>query len=360
MTNSIVEFVRHLTNLSIELEVDGNRLRCHAPEGALTPTLRQEIAARKTEIILFLQQAKQVKTSHQLPIQRVSRDGKLPLSFAQQRLWFLHHLSPDSRSYNLLDAQRLNGSLNIVALEQSLSELIRRHEILRTTFPIADGQPVQVIGPSALTLPVHDLRELSAQEQTYQIGQIAQSFASHPFDLAVGPLIQFALLQLNEQESVLLLKMHHIIYDGWSLNIFKNDLSQLYAAFTQGLTNPLPELPIQYADFAVWQRQWLTGEVLERQMNYWQQKLADAPVTVELPTDKPRPPVQTFRGGIERFKLDRLLTERLKQLSQESDVTLFMTLLAAFLVLLSRYSGQLDIIVGSPIANRNNKSVEQP
>ncbi|MFL9459672.1 non-ribosomal peptide synthase/polyketide synthase [Scytonema tolypothrichoides VB-61278_2] len=359
MTNSIVEFVRHLTNLSIELEVDGNRLRCHAPEGALTPTLRQEIAARKTEIILFLQQAKQVKTSHQLPIQRVSRDGKLPLSFAQQRLWFLHHLSPDSRSYNLLDAQRLNGSLNIVALEQSLSELIRRHEILRTTFPIADGQPVQVIGPSALTLPVHDLRELSAQEQTYQIGQIAQSFASHPFDLAVGPLIQFALLQLNEQESVLLLKMHHIIYDGWSLNIFKNDLSQLYAAFTQGLTNPLPELPIQYADFAVWQRQWLTGEVLERQMNYWQQKLADAPVTVELPTDKPRPPVQTFRGGIERFKLDRLLTERLKQLSQESDVTLFMTLLAAFLVLLSRYSGQLDIIVGSPIANRNNKSVEQ-
>jgi amino acid adenylation domain-containing protein len=368
MTNSIVEFVRHLTNLSIELEVDGVsgaapeelRLRCHAPEGALTPTLRQEIAARKTEIILFLQQAKQVKTSHQLPIQRVSRDGELPLSFAQQRLWFLHHLSPDSRSYNWLDAQILYGSLNIVALEQSLSELIRRHEVLRTTFPTVDGQPVQVIAPrSALILPIHHLQGLSAQQQTEQIREMAKSLASQPFDLAVGPLIQFTLLQLSEQEYVVLLKMHHIIYDGWSLDIFKNDLSQLYAAFAQGLPNPLPELPIQYVDFAVWQRQWLTGEVLERQLNYWQQQLAGVSGVIELPTDKPRPPVQTFRGGVERFQLDSKLTQCLKQLSQKSEATLFMTLLAAFLVLISRYSGQLDIIVGSPIANRNNKSVEQ-
>ncbi|MBE9228019.1 non-ribosomal peptide synthase/polyketide synthase [Phormidium sp. LEGE 05292] len=368
MTKSIFEFVRYLTNLSIELEADGVsgaapeelRLRCHAPEGVLTPSLRQEIAARKTEILLFLQQAKQVKTSHQSPIQKVSRDGELPLSFAQQRLWFLHHLSPNSRSYNLLDFQRLNGSLNIVALEQSLSEIIRRHEIWRTTFPTIDGQPVQVISPpTALTLPVHNLQGLSTQEQSDRIQQIAQSFASQPFDLAVGPLVQFTLLQLSDQEYVLISKMHHIIYDGWSLNIFKNELSQLYIAFTQGLSNPLPELPIQYADFAVWQRQWLTGEVLERQMNYWEQKLADAPVALELPTDKPRLPVQSFRGGVERFQLDSNLTQRLKQLSQESDATLFMTLLAAFLVLISRYSNQLDIVVGTPIANRNNKSVEQ-
>ncbi|BAZ09555.1 amino acid adenylation domain-containing protein [Calothrix sp. NIES-4071] len=360
MANSTFEFVRHLTNLSIELETDGDRLRCHAPEGVLIPTLRQEIAGRKAEIILFLQQAKQVKTSYQLPIQRVPRDGELPLSFAQQRLWFLHHLSPDSRSYNMLDVQRLNGLLNVVALEQSLSELIGRHEVLRTTFPTVDGKPVQVIAPpTALTLPIYNLQELSAQQQIDQIQQITKSLASKPFDLAVGPLVQFTLLQLSEQEYVLLLKMHHIIYDGWSLNIFKRELSQLYAAFAQGLPYPLPELPIQYADFAVWQRQWLTGEVLDRQLNYWQQQLADAPAVIELPTDRPRPPAQSFRGGVERFQLDRNLTQRLKQLSQESDSTLFMTLLAAFLVLISRYSRQLDIVVGSPIANRNNKSVEQ-
>ncbi|MBN3990706.1 MAG: amino acid adenylation domain-containing protein [Nostoc sp. NMS2] len=368
MTNSTFEFVRHLTNLSIELEVDGVsgapleevRLRCHAPKGVLTPSLRQEIAGRKTEIMLFLQQAKQVKTSHQLPIQRVPRNGELPLSFAQQRLWFLHHLSPDSRSYNMLDVQRLNGALNVVALEQSLSELIRRHEVLRTTFPTVDGKPFQLIAaPTALTLPIHYLQGLSDQEQTDQIQQIVQSLVSKPFDLAVGPLVEFTLLQLSNQEYVLLLKMHHIIYDGWSLNIFKRELSQLYIAFAQQLPYPLPELPIQYADFAVWQRQWLTGVVLERQLDYWQQQLAGVPAVLELPTDKPRPPVQSFRGGVERFQLDRHLTQRLKQLSQESDTTLFMTLLAAFLVLISRYSGQLDIVVGSPIANRNNKSVEQ-
>jgi amino acid adenylation domain-containing protein len=368
MSNSIVEFVRHLTSLNIELEADGVsrapleevRLRCHAPEGVLTPTLRQKIAARKTELILFLQQAKQVKTSHHSPIQRVSRDGELPLSFAQQRLWFLHHLSPDSRSYNFLNFQKLNGSLNIVALEQSLSELIRRHEIFRTTFLTVDGQPVQAIAsPTALTLPIHNLQELSAQEQSDRIQQIAQSLASNPFDLATGPLVQFTLLQLSDREYILMLKMHHIIYDGWSFNIFKNELSQLYVAFAQGLPNPLPELPIQYADFAVWQRRLLTGEVLERQINYWQQQLANAPLVLELPTDKPRPPVQTFRGGIERFQLDSNLTQRLKQLSQESNATLFMTLLAAFLGLISRYSGQSDIVIGSPIANRNHKSVEQ-
>ncbi|NMF63752.1 non-ribosomal peptide synthetase, partial [Brasilonema octagenarum] len=360
MTNSTLEFIRHLTNLSIELEVDGERLRCHAPEGALTPTLRQEIAGRKTEIVLFLQQAKQVKAAHQLSIQPVPRDVELPLSFAQQRLWFLHQLSPDSRSYNMLLILRLEGSLNIVALEQSLGELVCRHEILRTNFPTVDGKPVQRIAPfTALTLPVYDLQGLSVQEQSDRIRQMANSQASDPFDLAVGPLVQFTLLQLSNQEYVLLLKMHHIIYDGWSLNIFNRELSQLYAAFTQGLPNPLPKLPIQYADFAVWQRQWLTGEVLERQLDYWQQQLAGVPGVLELPTDKPRPPVQTFRGGVERFQLDRHLTQRLKQLSQESDATLFMTLVAAFLVLISRYSGQLDIVVGSAIANRNNKSVDQ-
>ncbi|QMS88318.1 amino acid adenylation domain-containing protein [Nostoc edaphicum CCNP1411] len=360
MTNSTFDFLCQLRNLSINLETDGDRLRCHAPEGALTPTLRQEIAQRKTDLILLLQEAKQLKVSEQLSIQPVLRDGKLPLSFAQQRLWFIHQISPDSTAYNMLEALRLDGSPNIGALEQSLSELIRRHEILRTTFPTVDGNPIQLIAPpTALTLPIHDLQGLSTEEQTEQIRQIAKSIASELFDLAAEPLVQFTLLQLNSQEYVLLLKMHHIIYDGWSLSIFFRELSQLYAAFTQGLPNPLAQLPIQYADFAVWQRQWLTGEVLERQLNYWQKQLAGAPLVLELPADRKRPPVQTFQGGVECFQLDRDLTQCLKQLSQESDTTLFMTLLAAFLVLLSRYSGQSDIVVGSPIANRNSPAIEQ-
>jgi len=359
MANSIVEFVCHLDNLGINLETDGDRLRCHAPEGVLTATLRQEIAQRKTEIILFLQQAKQVKASNQLPIQTVPREGKLPLSFAQQRLWFLQQLSPDSPSYNLLLVLLLGGSLNVVVLEQSLSELIRRHEIFRTTFPMVDGKPVQVIAPpTTLTLPVEDLQGLSAQEQTAQIRQMAKSFASKPFSLALGPLVQFTLLQLGSQEYVLLLKMHHIVYDGWSHGIFIHELSQLYEAFTKGLPNPLAELPIQYADFAVWQRQWLTGVVLNQQLNYWKQQLADAPLVLELPTDRPRPPVQTGRGGVECFQLHHDLTQRLKHLSLESEASLYMTLLAAFFVLMSRYSGQLDIVVGSPIANRNRPEIE--
>ncbi|MBG1265935.1 non-ribosomal peptide synthetase [Nostoc sp. WHI] len=360
MTNSTFELLCQLRSLSINLETDGDRLRCHAPDGVLTPTLRQEIAGRKTEIISLLQEAKQAKVSEQLVIQAVPRDCELPLSFAQQRLWFIQQLSPDNDSYNMLEALRLHGALNIAALEQSLSELVRRHEILRTTFPTVEGKPIQRIAPdTALTLRIHDLQELSTEEQTAQIRQIAESLASTLFDLAVGPLVQFTLLQLSPKEYVLLLKMHHIIYDGWSLNIFFGELSQLYAAFIQGLPNPLPELSIQYADFAFWQRQWLTGEVLERQLNYWQKQLAGVPPVLELPTDKPRLPIQTFQGAAKSFVLDRELTQRLQQLSQESDATLFMTLLAAFLVLISRYSGQPDIIVGSPIANRTSPQIEQ-
>jgi amino acid adenylation domain-containing protein len=356
----VVEFLSYLNSLDIKVWLEEEKLRYQAPKGAMTPKIKQEIGEKKPEIFAFLKEAKTPSSSVESAIIPVSRDEDLPLSFAQQRLWFVHQISPDSTAYNMLEALRLDGSPNIVALEQSLSELIRRHEVLRTTFPTVEGKPIQLIAPdTALSLPIHDLQGLSASEQTEQIRQIAKSVASKPFDLAVGPLVQFTLLQLNSEEYILLLKMHHIIYDGWSLSIFFGELSQLYAAFTQGLPSPLAELPIQYADFAVWQRQWLTGEVLDRQLNYWQKQLAGAPPVLQLASDRPRPPVQTFEGGVECFQLDRDLTQRLKQLSQQSETTLFMTLLAAFLVLLSRYSGQSDIVVGSPIANRNTKSVEQ-
>ena len=354
------EFLAYLKGLDIKLWLEGEKLRFQAPKGVMTPEIKEEIAAKKPEILDFLKAAKIPTNAVDLEIVTVSRDQDLPLSFAQQRLWFLQQLSPDSHSYNLLDALRLEGNLNLLALEQSLSELIRRHEILRTTFPMVEGQPIQRIAPpSPVSLPLQDLQNLSKNEQTEHLQEIAIAFSLKPFDLAKESLVQFKLLKLGSQEYVLLLKMHHIIYDGWSLSIFFGELSQLYAAFVQGLPSPLPELSIQYADFAVWQRQWLTGKVLERQLNYWQKQLQDAPNILELPTDYPRPPIPSFRGDGQVFRLNQDLTQRLKRLSQESGATLFMTLLAAFFVLISRYSGQLDVLVGSPIANRNSSAIEK-
>ncbi|MFY7822882.1 MAG: amino acid adenylation domain-containing protein [Planktothrix agardhii] len=355
-----VEFLSYLKGLNIKLWLEEEKLRYQAPKGAMTTEIKAAIAAQKTEILDFLKAAQIPTNTVELEIIPVSRDQDLPLSFAQQRLWFLQQLSPDSHSYNLLEALRLEGSLNLLALEQSLSELIRRHEILRTTFPMVEGQPIQRIAPpSPVSLPLEDLQGLSKNEQTEHLQEIAIAFSLKPFNLAKESLVQFKLLKLGSQEYVLLLKMHHIIYDGWSLSIFFGELSQLYAAFVQGLPSPLAELSIQYADFSVWQRQWLTGEVLERQLNYWREQLTDAPTILELPTDYPRPPIPSFRGDGAIFRLDRGLTQRLKQLSQESGATLFMTLLAAFFVLISRYSGQLDVLVGSPIANRNSSAIEK-
>ncbi|UXE58890.1 MAG: amino acid adenylation domain-containing protein [Woronichinia naegeliana WA131] len=356
----VVEFLSYLKGLEIKLWIEEEKLRYQAPKGAMTTEIKAAIAAQKTEILDFLKAAQIPTNTVELEIIPVSRDQDLPLSFAQQRLWFLHQLSPDSHSYNLLEALRLEGTLNLLALEQSLSELIRRHEVLRTTFPMVEGQPIQRIAPpSPVSLPLQDLQDLSTEKQTERLREIAIALSLKPFDLAEESLVQFRLLKLSSQEYVLLLKMHHIIYDGWSLSIFFGELSQLYAAFVQGLPSPLAELSIQYADFAVWQRQWLTGEVLERQLNYWREQLTDAPTVLELPTDYPRPPIPSFRGDGAVFRLDRDLTQRLKQLSQDSGATLFMTLLAAFFVLISRYSGQLDVVVGSPIANRNSSAIEK-
>ncbi|REJ55752.1 MAG: non-ribosomal peptide synthetase [Microcystis aeruginosa DA14] len=359
MTKKIVEFVCYLQSLGITLEADENRLRAQAPEGVLTATLRQEIGDRKPELLQFLQRAKQSKSNAHLPIQPVARDGHLPLSFAQQRLWFLHYLSPDSRSYNTLEILQIEGNLNLTVLERSLGELINRHEIFRTTFPTVSGEPIQAIAmPSSFRLKVDNYQDLSPNEQSTKIQQVAELEAGQAFDLTVGPLIQFKLLQLSPQKSVLLLKMHHIIYDGWSFGILIRELSALYEAFLKNLANPLPALSIQYADFAVWQRQYLSGEVLDKQLNYWQEQLATVSPVLTLPTDRPRPAIQTFQGGVERFQLDQNVTQTLKKLGQDQVATLFMTLLAAFGVLLSRYSGQSDLLVGSPIANRNQAAIE--
>ncbi|MHC0061927.1 amino acid adenylation domain-containing protein [Nostoc sp. UIC 10890] len=284
---------------------------------------------------------------------------ELPLSYAQQRLWFLDQLEPNSSIYNIPLALHLVGNLNRAALEQSFQEIIDRHEALRTNFITVDGKPSQIIQTQInWTVSVVECEHLPLSEQEIATQQLAQQQAIQPFDLAEGALIRATLIVLSKTEHILLLCMHHIVSDAWSLGVFVQELAALYNAYSQGEPSPLTPLPIQYADFGIWQREWLQGEVLQNQISYWQQQLKDAPALLSLPTDRPRPAVQTFAGAIQEFALSVELSNQLTQLSQKQGVTLFMTLLAAFDTLLYRYTGQLDILVGSAIANREHSEIE--
>ncbi|HEY6190004.1 MAG TPA: amino acid adenylation domain-containing protein, partial [Pyrinomonadaceae bacterium] len=292
------------------------------------------------------------------PIRIFSRDETLPLSFGQQRLWFLDQLEPGNPAYLMPAALRLDGKLKVSTLEQAFSEIVRRHESLRTNFALVDGQPVQIIAPAQpVTLSITDLSQLATDEREAEARRLAGAEAQRPFDLSAGPLLRVSLLKLAEDEHILLFTMHHIISDGWSIGVLVKEVTTLYEAFSAGQSSSLPELPIQYADFAHWQREWLQGEVLDAQLSYWREQLADAPV-LQLPTDRPRPAVQSYRGAHHSVRLDAALTDELKRISRQEGVTLFMLLLAAFQTLLSRYSGQEDIVVGSPIANRTRAEVE--
>jgi amino acid adenylation domain-containing protein len=355
---NIEEFLSYLNNLDIGLSIDGQRLRCNAPKGGLTPDIRAELDERKDEIIAFVRKTNLAPTFTLEPIRPISRNGTILLSLNQQRLWFLQQIEIESTTYNEFFAVSIKGLLQISHLEQSLQEIIQRHEVLRTTFPNQDGYPIQAIALTlAITLPVVDLQALPKVERPALIQQLSKE-VQRPFDLVNGPLLRFTLVQLEKESYVLLLCMHHIVYDSWSMGIFIQELSSLYQASCAGEPSPLPELPIQYADFAVWQRQWLSGEVLKTQLNHWQQQLHGAPSRLQLPTDRPRPSVQTYQGRTESFTLNRDLTQKLQSLSGKSGTTLFMTLLAAFATLLYRYSGQSDILIGSPIANRNRSEIE--
>ncbi len=290
-------------------------------------------------------------------IDRVPREEFLPLSYAQQRLWFIHQLDPASVAYNIPLAVRLRGRLDITALHATLTEVVRRHEALRTTFVVHDEQPWQVIhAPIPLDLPITDLTSVADAEQVAQ--SISVEEARLPFDLEKGPLLRARVLRLSEEEHVLLVTMHHIVSDGWSMGVLVREVAALYTAFTSGEPAVLDELPIQYADYAVWQREWLQGEVLERQLSYWREQLSEAPAVLELPTDRPRPAVQSFRGSFEPMTVPAEVTARLKQLARAEGVTLFMLLLGAWQVLLSRYTGADDVVVGTPIANRQRGEVE--
>ena len=356
MTNA--EFISHLHSLDIKLWADGDHLRCNAPKAVLTPTLRAELRDRKAELLAFLHATGGATRLTAPPLQPVSRDGDLPLSFAQQRLWFLDQLEPGSPVYNIPRVLRLIGSLLVGALEQSFNEIIRRHEVLRTTFSAVDGQPVQVITPAlTLTLPLVDLQELPESEREVEAQRLITSEARRSFDLTRGPLLRARLLRLGEEDHILLLTMHHIVSDGWSTGVLFRELAALYGAFSTNRPSPFPRMPIQYADFAHWQRRWLQGENLESQLVYWKKQLAYLPV-LELPTDRARPAIQSYRGARQSLTLSKGLTEELRALSRREGATLFMTLLAAFKILLYRYTGQDDIVVGTPIANRNRSEIE--
>jgi amino acid adenylation domain-containing protein len=293
------------------------------------------------------------------PIRPVPPDQPLPLSFAQQRLWFLDQLEPGSCLYNVPSSIRMSGALHVEALQQSLAALVARHEVLRTTFTSREGTPLQVIAPeAALELPVIDLTSLPAEEREATARRLAAEEARRPFDLAQGPLLRASLLRLEAAEHVLLLTLHHIVSDGWSVGVLHSEIAAIYEAFAQGQPSPLAELPIQYGDYAVWQREWLQGEVLEEQLAYWQQQLSGAPPVLTLPTDRPRPAVPSYEGGVESFRIAPRVSEDLQALSQREGVTLFMTLLAAFQTLLHRYVGQEDIVVGTDVANRNQVETE--
>ncbi len=292
------------------------------------------------------------------PLRPVPRNRALPLSFAQQRLWFLDRLEPGNLHYAIPLSIRLTGELNREALERALTEIVRRHEVLRTTFPMRDGQAAQVIAPAVtMRLSITDLTGLRERERETEAREITSEEARQPFDMATGPLLRARLLRLGPHDHVLLLSLHHIVSDGWSMTIFFRELSTLYDAFVTERPSPLADLHVQYADFAVWQREWLCGPVLEAQLGYWKEQLAGA-ASLELPTDRPRPAVHRYRGANYSVRFSADLSAKLQALSRQEGATLFMTLLAAFQVLLSRYGGQEDISVGTPIAGRNRAETE--
>ena len=294
------------------------------------------------------------------PLTRQERPPRVPLSYAQQRLWFLDQLGGTSTEYNIPEALHLRGELDRAALERTIDALIKRHEILRTHIAAVDGEPWQVISEEMhIELAQEDVSGLESAAQREAIMAAMRREWEEPFHLAQGPLLRMRLLRLGEQEHILLRTLHHIVSDGWSTEVFNCEFMALYKAFHEGRANPLGRLEVQYADFTLWQRQWLDGELLERGVGYWKQQLADIPSQLSLPMDRPRAALQTFAAEAVSVYLPAKQLKAVKELAQAQQATLYMTLLAAFTVLLKRYSGQEDIVVGSPVANRQERQLEE-
>jgi amino acid adenylation domain-containing protein len=310
------------------------------------------------ELASRIEAARSGPSSGQPPLRRYPREGAPPLSFAQERLWFLDQLQPGTAAYNIPNAVRLNGALDVAALRRALAAIVRRHEALRTVFAVQEGRPVQVIREDLHpALPLADLSALPRAAREMELGRLLAAASAQPFDLAAGPLLRHALLRLGEGEHALLLTFHHIVSDAGSLEVFVRELAALYGAFAAGRPSPLPELPVQYADFARWQRQWLEGAALEVQLAFWRERLAGVPL-LRLPGDRPRPAVQGSAGAMLAFALPEPLAAAVHALARQRGATVFMALLAAYQVLLSRLAGQEDFAVGAPVAGRERREIE--
>lgn len=350
---NLSELLAELNQRGVALWAEADTLRFSAPKGAITPDLRTLMVQHKAALLAHLAQSAQP-----LPIQPVSRLQPIPLSFAQQRIWFLNELVPDNPVYNIFAGVHLIGAVDIAALTESFNRVVQRHETLRTTFIMTDDGPVQLIAPELiLTLTRVDLRDLTPAQQEVRIQSVIEDEAQRPFNLSEGPLVRATLVHKGKTEYLLLFTIHHIISDQWSMGILIREVTTFYDAISRNQPVRLPDLPVQYADFACWQRAWLQKAVLETELNFWREQLKGIPV-LELPTPYPRPAVQTFKGTTQSFWLSASLSQRLQAWSRKEGVTLFMTLLAAFKVLLYRYTGQEDIVVGTAVANRNQTALE--
>jgi amino acid adenylation domain-containing protein len=351
-TAGVMDLLARLRESGGELQLDGDRLRLRVPKGALADDLRAALAARRDEIVDFLRRAQAGDDSpRSRPIRPAPRGGDLPLSFAQERLWFVDQLKPGSAFYNVAFPLWLRGPLDAAALERAFAAVVRRHETLRTTFVARDGRPAQVIAPAAgWSLPVADLSGLA--DPAAEAVRLAAAESALPFDLARGPLLRARLLRLGAEEHALLVTLHHIAVDLWGSAVLIREVMRVYAG---GI---LPELPVQYADYAVWQREWLDGAELERQLAFWRRELEGAPAALDLPTDRPRPPIESFRGASLPVSLGRQLTGELAALGRALDATPFMLLTAALALLFSRWTGADDVVLGSPIANRQRPELE--
>lgn len=354
---NLVEFLSRLRKLGVQLTVKEGRLGCSAPKGTLTPELKAALAERKSEILELLQNG---RPDQPKPIERLQATGLLPPSLAQQRLWFLEQMNPGNTAYTISCGLRFEGKLNRAALEQSLREMIRRHEVLRTALVVVEGSPRAVLREAGdWHLEVVSRPGVPEPDQIPELNRIAKERANRPFDLAQPPLMRACVVEFDSKTHGFILEIHHICCDGWSMGVLTEELIQLYTAFRAGEASPLEELPIQYCDYAQWHREYIENGGLLAETAYWQEKLRDPLGTLDLPGDHPRPPLATSRGARLHQKLPLDLLESVRRFGLSENVTPFVVLLAVFKIMLFRYTGQTDVIVGSVTAGRSRPELEK-
>ena len=356
---TVFELMSKLGAAGIKLWLEDGQLKFKAPKGALTKDLKSHLVAKKQDVIEFLGATRVGKDASDDTIPKADRSKPLQLSYSQQRMWFIEQLMPANSTFHIPAALILNGVLDREALRKSFELLVERHESLRTVFDTDGDEAVQIVKDlEPFRLPYTDLTDLPKADRQSKAKEIAETDIQTGFDLAKGPMIRAQLLQLDDNQHALVMVMHHIVSDGWSMEIFVKEMAALYAATRQGQPSPLAALSIQYADFAQWQRQWLTGELLDVQLGYWKKQLANAPEQLALPFDRSRPALKTNNGSNVNLALSGSLLDSLRQLARELDVTLYILLLSAYKVVLAKWSGQPDLSVGMPVAGRNQGQVE--